>query len=157
MNEIVFTSALGNIRIVEEDGFITVISFTDQDEIDSASTILVEAKKELVEYFSGERKVFNMPLSPVGTDFQKTVWEELQEIPFGKTISYQELANRLGDPKSIRAAGTANGKNPIAIVIPCHRVIGSDGSMTGYASGIDKKRALLKIEGAAVMSQIDIF
>ena len=107
--------------------------------------------------FPTKRNDFSFILSPTGTDFQLKVWEELQRIPFGQTISYLELANRLGDPKCIRAAATANGKNPLAIAIPCHRVIGSDGSMTGYASGIEKKKALLKLEGAAVMNQLNMF
>jgi len=157
MSELVFSTALGNLIIKEESGSIVAIGFTDQAEMDNSSTLLIEAKKELKQYFTGERQDFTIPINPIGTEFQKNVWDELRRIGYGQTISYQELANRLGDPKSIRAAGTANGKNPIAIIIPCHRVIGSDGSMTGYAGGIDKKRSLLKIEGAAVMNQMDIF
>ena len=157
MSELVFSTALGNLIIKEESGSIVAIGFTDQAEMDNSSTLLIEAKKELKQYFTGQRQDFTIPINPIGTEFQKNVWDELRSIGYGQTISYQELANRLGDPKSIRAAGTANGKNPIAIIIPCHRVIGSDGSMTGYAGGIDKKRSLLKIEGAAVVNQMDIF
>ncbi len=102
--------------------------------------------KQLTEYFEGTRTQFNLKLSPVGTEFQKRVWKELQEILFGKTTSYQKMANQLGDPKVIRAAASANGKNPIAIIIPCHRVIGSDGSLTGYAGGLHRKKWLLDHE-----------
>ena len=118
---------------------------------------LKSVQKQIEEYFSNQRKEFDLALDPVGTAFQQKVWRELLEIPFGTTISYQELAHRLGDPKSIRAAASANGKNPIAIIVPCHRVIGSGGEMTGYAGGIQRKKALLKLEGADVMNQLDLF
>jgi methylated-DNA-[protein]-cysteine S-methyltransferase len=107
---------------------------------------LKDAALQLQEYFEGNRKEFDLKLSPEGTDFQKRVWEELQQIPFGKTTSYQQMANTLGDPKVIRAAASANGKNPISIIIPCHRVIGSDGSLTGYAGGLHRKKWLLEFE-----------
>jgi len=97
-------------------------------------------------YFEGTRETFSIPLRPEGSNFQKRVWNELAKIPFGKTVSYQEVANRLGNPKVIRAAASANGKNPIAIIIPCHRVIGSDGSLTGYAGGLHRKKWLLAHE-----------
>ncbi len=103
---------------------------------------------QLKEYFSGTRKTFDVPLDIEGTDFQKRVWKELQNIPYGKTISYKILAEKLGDVKSIRAVGKANSQNPIAIIIPCHRVIGTDGSLTGYAGGLDIKEKLLHLEGA---------
>ena len=103
---------------------------------------------QLEEYFAGTRKKFDVPLDLEGTDFQKKVWEELKKIPYGKTISYKTLAEKLGDVKSIRAVGKANGQNPIAIIIPCHRVIGSNGSLTGYAGGLDIKEKLLHLEGA---------
>ena len=102
---------------------------------------------QLREYFSGERKLFNVPLDLEGTDFQKKVWEELQKIPFGKTISYKTLSENLGDVKAIRAVGKANGQNPVAIIVPCHRVIGADGSLIGYACGLDIKEKLLQLEG----------
>jgi methylated-DNA-[protein]-cysteine S-methyltransferase len=107
-----------------------------------------EAVRQLEQYFAGARREFTVPLSPQGTPFQLAVWDELQRIPYGTTITYGELAARLGDPKAIRAVGRANGANPIWIIIPCHRVIGADGSLTGYAGGIDVKRALLELEGA---------
>lgn len=100
----------------------------------------------LERYFAGTLRDFDLPLAPEGTPFQRRVWEELRRIPFATTISYAELASRVGDPKAVRAVGMANGANPIAIVVPCHRVIGSDGTLTGYAGGLDKKRALLEHE-----------
>jgi O-6-methylguanine DNA methyltransferase len=102
---------------------------------------------QLCEYFKGERKVFNLPVEIEGTDFQKRVWRELEKIPYGKTISYKELALRLGDEKVIRAAAGANGANPLSIIIPCHRVIGSDGSLIGYGGGLEIKAKLLELEG----------
>lgn len=101
----------------------------------------------LREYFAGERKRFEFALSPMGTEFQERVWKELVQIPYGTTQSYGALAASIGQPKASRAVGLANGKNPIAIVIPCHRVIGGDGSLTGYAGGLDKKETLLRLEG----------
>ena len=111
--------------------------------------------QELNEYFSGTRKVFNVPLEPDGTDFRKKVWLALSDIPYGKTISYKELAIRLGDLKAIRAVGTANGANPIPVIIPCHRVIGSNGDLTGYAGGLPIKKKLLDLENPS--PQISIF
>lgn len=103
---------------------------------------------ELAEYFAGRRKKFTFPMAPRGTDFQRRVWSELRRIPYGRTMSYSELAARIGHPDAIRAVGRANGANPIAIVVPCHRVIGADGTLTGYGGGLDRKRFLLELEGA---------
>jgi methylated-DNA-[protein]-cysteine S-methyltransferase len=108
--------------------------------------ILLEAERQLKEYFSGERTEFNLPLEPNGSAFQKKVWRALGEIPFGQTRSYSELAKAVGSAKACRAVGAANGRNPLAIVVPCHRVIGSDGSLTGYAGGLEVKAALLALE-----------
>lgn len=102
--------------------------------------------KELGEYFEGKRKVFSIPLHTLGNDFSKEVWKTLQKIPYGKTCSYKEQADMMNNPKAIRAIASTNGRNRLAILIPCHRVIGSDGSMTGYAAGVDKKKWLLKFE-----------
>jgi methylated-DNA-[protein]-cysteine S-methyltransferase len=107
---------------------------------------LISCKAQLREYFEGTRTRFDLPLSPSGTDFQQKVWVTLQQIPFGQTITYLELARQLGEPTRIRAAGSANGKNPIAIIIPCHRVIGSNGDLVGYAGGMENKRWLLEHE-----------
>jgi len=104
------------------------------------------ALKQLAEYFNGIRTQFELKLSPNGTEFQKKVWNQLMQIPFGRTQTYQQMANQLGDPKVIRAAAAANGKNPISIIIPCHRVIGSDGSLIGYAGGLHRKKWLLEHE-----------
>lgn len=105
-----------------------------------------EAKRQLQEYFDGSRREFSLPLLPEGTPFQQMVWEALRDIPYGTTISYQELAGRIGADKAVRAVGAANGANPIPIIIPCHRVIGADGSLTGYGGGIERKRWLLDHE-----------
>jgi methylated-DNA-[protein]-cysteine S-methyltransferase len=104
------------------------------------------AAAQLAEYFAGRRRRFELPLAPRGTLFQRTVWDALLDIPFGHTASYGELARAIGKPAACRAVGAANGRNPLAIVIPCHRVIGADGSMTGYGGEIDRKRALLALE-----------
>lgn len=110
--------------------------------------ILRQAREQLEAYFAGDMTTFDVPLGPTGTPFQMQVWNALRGIPFGETISYGELARRLGDPKAMRAVGAANGKNPIPIIVPCHRVIGADGSLTGFGGGIDRKRWLLTHEGA---------
>ncbi len=101
---------------------------------------------QLRAYFAGERKQFDLPLEMEGTEFQLSVWRELQRIPYGETISYLELARRIGNPKAVRAVGLANGQNPIPIIVPCHRVIGSDGSLTGFGGGMENKRKLLELE-----------
>tara|TARA_R100001369_G_scaffold92686_1_gene139121 strand:- start:1971 stop:2456 length:486 start_codon:yes stop_codon:yes gene_type:complete len=115
---------------------------------------LQKALQQLTEYFEGNRKDFNIPLNPQGTEFQQKVWSQLQKIPFSKTTSYQKMANALGDPKVIRAAASANGKNPISIIIPCHRVIGSDGSLTGYAGGLHRKKWLLQHESPVKQGEL---
>ncbi|AFL80814.1 O-6-methylguanine DNA methyltransferase [Aequorivita sublithincola DSM 14238] len=128
---------------------LSSVLFKDDETIVISEKIPKELKDvvvQLKEYFEGKRKEFNLKLSPNGTDFQKRVWKKLQEIPFGKTVNYLQMANQLGDPKVIRAAASANGKNPISIIIPCHRVIGSDGSLTGYAGGLHRKKWLLELE-----------
>lgn len=124
------------------------ICYMDSEVITSEAIpeVLLSAVTQLNEYFNKTRTHFQLKLNPDGTDFQKKVWRQLETIPFGKTGSYQGLAYNLGDPKVIRAAASANGKNPIAIVIPCHRVIGSDGSLTGYAGGLHRKKWLLEHE-----------
>jgi methylated-DNA-[protein]-cysteine S-methyltransferase len=113
-------------------------------------TAQAEALRQLAAYFAGELREFDLPLAPRGTTFQLAVWRELQRIPYGETISYAELARRVGRPRTVRAVGAANGRNPLPVVIPCHRVIGSDGRLTGYAGGLDLKRRLLALEGLRV-------
>lgn len=104
--------------------------------------------KQLAEYFAGTRESFDLPLAPQGTPFQQRVWAEIARVPFGATITYAELAKRAGAPEAVRAAGAATGRNPHTILVPCHRIVGSDGALTGYAGGLDRKRFLLELEGA---------
>ena len=108
---------------------------------------MVQAKAQLSEYFAGTRQEFTLPLSPKGTPFQQKVWAALQTIPYGQTRSYGEIARQIGSPKAARAVGMANHHNPIAILIPCHRVVGQNGALTGYAGGLERKKALLQLEG----------
>lgn len=143
-----------SVIIEAEQDAITRIEFSEIS-VDNPSELTELAKKQLEEYLSRERTTFDLPLAPQGTDYQKLVWQKLQEIPFGETWSYLDLALAVGSEKHTRAVGLANGKNPIAIVIPCHRVIGSDGSLTGYAGGLDKKKWLLEHEG--VLNQMSLF
>ena len=114
--------------------------------------ILRQAARELAAYFGGERRGFTTPLAPAGTPFQRAVWRAISTVAFGRTITYGELARRCGYPGSSRAAGAATGRNPLTIVVPCHRIVGSDGSLTGYAGGLERKRALLALEGARAES-----
>ena len=111
---------------------------------------VAEAVAQLRAYFAGELRVFDLPLDPQGTDFQRRVWQALAEIPYGETTSYSELAGSIGRPAAVRAVGAANGKNPLPIVLPCHRVIGADGSLTGFGGGLEMKRYLLELEGVVV-------
>ena len=108
--------------------------------------ILARAGTELAEYLAGKRTEFTLPLSPIGTTFQRDVWSAIAAIPYGETAAYRDLASRIGRPASIRAAGAATGRNPLSIIVPCHRVVGADGALTGYAGGLDRKRALLALE-----------
>ncbi len=112
------------------------------------STLLRDARRQLAEYFAGRRRTFDLPLSPRGTEFQRRVWMALATIPYGETLSYAQLAAKLGSPSASRAVGAANGRNPLPIVLPCHRVIGADGSLTGFGGGLPTKQFLLKLEGA---------
>jgi len=113
---------------------------------DPQHPVLIEARRQLQEYFAGQRNVFELPLDFAGTDFQKKVWQALLNIPYGQTRSYREIAEQVGNVKAVRAVGAANGKNPISIIAPCHRVIGSSGKLVGFAGGLDKKEILLNIE-----------
>lgn len=141
-------SPVGTLEIKGDENGLASVHFLDSDEktTTSISKFLQPTIDQLLEYFEGGRTKFYLKLNPEGTPFQKKVWEQLMKIPFAKTVSYQEIANRLGNSKVIRAAASANGKNPIAIIIPCHRVIGSDGSLTGYAGGLHRKKWLLDHE-----------
>jgi methylated-DNA-[protein]-cysteine S-methyltransferase len=121
-------------------------------ELDQQHPILLETERQLSEYFAGKRTQIELPLEPRGSEFQKRVWRALREIPFGKTRSYRDLAEAIGSPKASRAIGAANGKNPLSIVVPCHRVIGTDRTLTGFAGGLETKATLLALEARAAGS-----
>lgn len=146
----------GWLKIDGNESTITSISFciSEPEVSDSLPKLYSVLNKQLDDYFLYRKWTFTIDLHPQGTDFQKQVWMELQKIPFGKTVSYQEIANRLGNPQVIRAAASANGKNPIAILIPCHRVIGKNGSLTGYAGGLERKKFLLELESGATSLEL---
>ena len=148
METCIINSPLGYTKIVgDENGIASVLVLNSEEKISSEiPNSLKSCVKQLEEYFDGNRTSFNLKLNPQGTDFQKRVWEELLKIPFGKTVSYMDLTKKLGDVKAIRAVANANGKNPLWIIAPCHRVIGSDGSLTGYAGGLHRKQWLLEHE-----------
>lgn len=141
-------SPLGITKISGDENGITSVTVLNTDE--KTTDIIPEALEDCVfqlnEYFEGNRKEFSLKLNPQGTDFQKRVWDALLNIPYGKTVSYLQLSQQLGDVKAIRAVANANGKNPLWIIVPCHRVIGSDGSLTGYAGGLSRKQWLLEHE-----------
>lgn len=149
----VIDSPLGEILIVvDQDDALLEISFLDS--ISTSSSVACDpargsaAASQLVEYFEGTRRIFDLPISAlIGTHFQRRVWQELLGVAYGTTVTYRALATRIGRPSAIRAVGSANGSNPLCIVIPCHRVIGSNGRLTGYGGGLDRKRALLDLEG----------
>ena len=148
MSQIAFLkSPLGITKIVGDANGISEISVSDEGEVSvSIPKELEQAVIQLQDYFEGKRNDFHLKLNPKGTEFQQRVWQELLNIPFGKTLSYLELSKKLGDIKAIRAVAAANGKNPLWIVVPCHRVIGADGSLTGYAGGLGRKKWLLEHE-----------
>lgn len=150
------------IEVISNSNAVLAVSFRDLDFAETENNqqppeILKTALQQLSEYFDGKRQEFDFEIAPEGTDFQKKVWDELLKIPFGRTISYKELAKRLGDEKVIRAAASANGKNPIGIVIPCHRVIGNSGDLVGYAGGLSRKRALLDLENSVKNGVLELF
>lgn len=147
MEEAIIHTPLGTARLQAGPSGVCSISISDPEDIaENIPPALEPACSQLREYFQGTRKWFDLPLDPQGTDFQKTVWNALLEIPYGQTLSYMDLAKRLGDPKAIRAVAAANGQNPLWVVVPCHRVVGSDGSLTGYAGGLHRKKWLLDHE-----------
>ncbi len=146
-------SPLGVIEFKATNNGITQVIFSGEkkSKIDSNS-ITDNCKEQLLKYFAGELKNFDLPLDQQGTGFQKSVWKCLTQIPFGKTWSYGDIANQLNNPKAVRAVGGANGRNPISLIVPCHRVIGANGTLTGYAGGIERKLWLLKHEGIDVQT-----
>jgi methylated-DNA-[protein]-cysteine S-methyltransferase len=158
----IFVTPLGEmLGAVDEQGALVRLDFlTHKDRkaylkglgpLEWDAGALAEVERQVSEYFAGRRRDFDLPLQAEGTTFQKRVWEELRKIPYGRTLSYGELAGRVGNPKGSRAVGAANGANPISLVVPCHRVIGSDGRLTGYGGGLPIKEALLKLEGARLV------
>ncbi|MFA6955935.1 MAG: methylated-DNA--[protein]-cysteine S-methyltransferase [Thermoanaerobaculia bacterium] len=154
-HEAVIDSPVGRLRLVATREALTRIDFLggDAKAIDRAAKLppmLATTIRELAGYFDGELREFSVRLAPAGTVFQRQVWDALLAIPFGATTTYGEIAHRIGRPTAVRAVGAANGANPIPIIIPCHRVIGGDGSLTGYGGGIPNKQLLLRLEGVSV-------
>ena len=155
MEKACFKTPLGIAKIIGDENGITEISISDDGEVSAAiPLVLKDAVSELNDYFEGKRTDFDFKINPSGTEFQHKVWKELLKIPFGKTLSYLELSKKLGDAKAIRAVASANGKNPLWIVVPCHRVIGTDGSLTGYAGGLWRKKWLLEHENPTAQQSL---
>ncbi|RCK69468.1 methylated-DNA--[protein]-cysteine S-methyltransferase [Desertihabitans brevis] len=158
----VLDSPVGPLTLIATDGVLSAVLMSahrhprlDRGVRDDAA--LAPARDQLAEYFAGERTVFDLPLAPQGSPFERRVWAELQQIPYGRTRSYGELARALGRPRAAQAVGAANGRNPVAIVIPCHRVVGADGALTGYAGGLERKRQLLELENPTLLSPPALF
>ncbi len=148
-------SPIGPLTLMARDGHLTHLVLEDQVHATSAppgsrrdDAAFTEVRNQLDEYFAGARTVFDVPVQLEGTEFQRAVWAQLRAIPYGSTISYGELARRVGNPKASRAVGLANGRNPIAVIVPCHRVIAGDGTLGGYGGGLERKAALLGLEAA---------
>jgi len=153
MNYTYLDTPIGELLLVGDEHALVGIGFPDgpmrrraEPDWELRDAIFAEAKSQLSDYFAGSLRVFSLPLEPSGTPFQLSVLEELQKIPYGETVSYGEIAARLGNPQAMRAVGAANGRNPIPVIIPCHRVIGSNGKLTGFGGGLPTKAALLKLE-----------
>ena len=155
-----YRSPIGLIELTATEAALTSLNFVEAvtDATPLTPPLLRDATRQLDEYFNGSRRNFDLPLAPTGTDFQQQVWQQLLTIPFGRTTSYIEIARTIGNEKAVRAVGAANGQNPISIIIPCHRVIGSDGQLVGYGGGLWRKKWLLEHEGALPVSpQMDLF
>lgn len=150
MTYFTYSTLLGLVTFCEESGFLTAIvtgSHPDSGE-EQESEVIRKGYTQFMEYLAGERTVFDLPIAPKGTDFQRRVWQALREIPYGQTRTYKQIAEAVGNPKAVRAVGMANNRNPLLVIVPCHRVIGTDGKMVGYAAGVDKKELLLRLEGS---------
>lgn len=144
-----YDTDIGKITIAEEDGYITHVLFGHENLPDSRvneTALLKDAHKQISEYLKGERRSFDLPLSPSGTEFQQRVWKAFTGIPYGETVTYEDIARKVGNEKACRAVGMANNRNPISLIIPCHRVIGKNGKLTGYGGGLGIKEYLLKLE-----------
>lgn len=150
----IIPSPLGNIFISTREEMISELRFTEEP-IDSENLdgVILKAKEQLEEYFSDKRRIFDLPLAMSGTTFQQRVWTAVNTIPFGQTTTYLKLSQKLGNPAAIRAVGAAIGANPILVIIPCHRIIGTNGQLTGYAGGLDRKERLLMLEGRAPLAK----
>jgi len=148
-----FASPIGTLQLRGTDSSLTGVFMEPHTQPRDAvrdDAPLRDARLQLEEYFAGERCEFSVALDAMGTEFQRRVWEALRAIPFGETVSYGDIARRIGNPRAVRAVGLANGRNPIAIIVPCHRVIGANGSLTGYGGGLERKRFLLALEKCAM-------
>jgi methylated-DNA-[protein]-cysteine S-methyltransferase len=137
---------IGTLWLARDEHGLAGVDFAGRARAASRDELLLDAAEQLRAYFAGELEQFELPLSPGGTDFQRRVWHAVEAIPYGTTATYSALAASLGSPAAFRAVGAANGRNPLAIVVPCHRVVGSSGALTGYGGGLDRKRALLDLE-----------
>jgi methylated-DNA-[protein]-cysteine S-methyltransferase len=155
-------SPIGPLLLAADDSGLRRLAFAGEhgpaqpepDWCQGEHPLLDRAASQLEEYFAGRRQSFDLPLAPCGTPFQVAVWQGLERIPYGETISYAELATRIGRPQAMRAVGAANGRNPIAIIVPCHRVIGADGSLTGFGGGLPRKRFLLELEASVATGDL---
>jgi len=154
----IIKSPIGNLMLVADGSELTGLYFVGCDHVPAATNnwtantrhpVLQQTAKQLQEYFAGKRKKFSIAVRLAGTEFQRKIWREIALIPFGETVSYSDLAKRAGAPEAIRAAGTSTGRNPVSIVIPCHRVVGKNGGMGGFAGGLERKRRLLELEKSA--------
>lgn len=158
MNALEMKSPVGTLTLLEHDDALTGL-YMETHRVPKAeyrsSALLKRAQRQLLEYFAGKRDRFDVPLRLEGTDFQRQVWAALAQIPFGSTCSYAELARRIGRPQAVRAVGSANGANPVSIIIPCHRVIGANGALTGYGGGLPRKHWLLAHEGHFENARLD--
>ncbi|TWV94720.1 methylated-DNA--[protein]-cysteine S-methyltransferase [Chitinophaga pinensis] len=155
----IITTPVGDLTIIGDEQAINTLTFKEGivPTQEPLSDVMLQCVEEMNAYFAGSVQGFTFPVAQPGTEFQQTVWQQLRDIPYGQTISYMQLAKRINNPKSIRAVGTTNGKNRIAIVVPCHRVIGSDGSLTGYAGGLWRKKWLLEHEIKQKFGSLELF
>lgn len=150
----IIPSPLGNILIHTREEMISELRFTKEPiDTDTLEGVVIKAKEQLDQYFSGKRKIFDLPLAMTGTTFQQKVWTAVNTIPFGQTTSYMKLSIAIGNPAAIRAVAAAIGANPVLVLIPCHRIIGTNGQLTGYAGGLDRKEKLLMLEGRAPIAK----
>lgn len=151
MNTLTLSTPIGDLQLVSDGQNLVRIVFPGQHQQlggdSQEDAVLAKAAKQLDEFFDGRRRHFDLPLAASGTQFQREVWSQLTKIPFGEVRSYRDIAAEIGRPTAVRAVGAANGRNPLPIVVPCHRVIGADGSLTGFAGGLERKRQLLVLEG----------